>query len=104
MTIPANTALWAGADGETLYGYNWQSALSATYGRVFRTYNATEAVREVTKSACAKLKSDWGNNLRVYIIKYRKQTQYKHLVTGNPVEFNYDYLDIRAVYVRHHRN
>ena len=93
MTIPVNAALWAGADGETLYGYNWQSALNATYGRVFRTYNATEAVREVTKSACAKLKSDWGNNLRVYIIKYRKQAQYKHPITGEAVDFDYDYLD-----------
>ena len=27
------------------------------------------------------------------MIKYRKQTQYKHPVTGKPVGFGYDYLD-----------
>ena len=35
-------------------------------------------MKEVTKSACAKLKSDWkgqNNNLRVYLVKFRKQEE-----------------------------
>ncbi len=45
----------------------------------------------VTKEACEKLKKD--NNLRVYLIKYRKQLKYKHPVTKAETDFDYDYLN-----------
>jgi len=62
-------------------------------GQVWNNLDATEAVKEVTKSACAKLKTDYENNLRVYLIKFRKQTQYKHKVTGATTNFDYSYLN-----------
>lgn len=37
----------------------------------------TRAVEKVTADACSKLRSEHGSNLRVYLIEYRKQTQYK---------------------------
>ncbi|MBR1734561.1 MAG: hypothetical protein IJ730_03815, partial [Alphaproteobacteria bacterium] len=36
----------------------------------------THAVADVTAAACAKLKSDWGTNLRIYVVKYRAQENY----------------------------
>ncbi len=59
ITYPANYILYQG-------GY--QSSTSIT---------PTAAAAEITKAACSKLKSDYGNNLRIYVLKYRKQTQYK---------------------------
>ena len=53
----------------------------------------TSAVSKVTKDACAKLKTDHGDNLRIYVVKYRKQKEYKHPVTGVKTEFDYKYLD-----------
>nr|MCR4624213.1 hypothetical protein [Alphaproteobacteria bacterium] len=60
-------------------------------------HTANEAVSQVTKDACAKLKSDYGDDLRIYIIKYRKQEKYKtfpfHGTTQVDLSHNYDYLD-----------
>ena len=80
MTLPINAALYFG---------KWQSDANGNWNNL----DATSAVREVTKSAYTKLKQEYGDNLRIYLIKYRKQTQYKHPVTGEPVEFDYSYLD-----------
>jgi hypothetical protein len=92
FTLPINAALWAGANGSTLHSYQWQSDANGNWNG----NDATAAVQAVTTSACTKLKSDWGSNIRIYLIKYRKQTQYKHPVTGEAVNFNYDYLDYCA--------
>jgi hypothetical protein len=89
VTLPINAALWAGASGETLHNYQWQSNGSGTWNEK----TATDAVKEVTKSACAKLKTDYGSNLRVYLIKFRKQDKYKHPVTQADTKFDYNYLD-----------
>jgi len=93
LTLPINAALWAGASGDTLHSYQWQSDKNESEEWVWNNFDATEAVKEVTKSACAKLKTDYENNLRVYLIKFRKQTQYKHKVTGATTNFDYSYLD-----------
>ena len=52
-----------------------------------------EYFSNVTKDACAKLKTDHGDNLRIYVVKYRKQEKYKHPVTGSETAFDYTYLD-----------
>ena len=102
MTLPINAALWAGAEGDSLHEHHWQADASGKeiYDQdkdgkwILR--DATSAVKLVTKDAYTKLKHDWGDNLRVYIIKYRKQTQYKHPVTQTATDFDYDYLDACA--------
>ena len=97
-TLPINAALWAGVgvkEGEsssTLHRYQWQSNGSGTWNN----RDATASVKEVTKDACAKLKSDWGSNLRVYLIKFRKQDKYKHPVTQAETAFDYSYLNACA--------
>ena len=95
MTLPINAALWAGASGSDLHNYQWQSDANGTWNEK----SATDAVKEVTKSACAKLKEDWGDNLRVYLIKYRKQDKYVHSVTKAETDFDYSYLDACATEV-----
>jgi hypothetical protein len=92
MTLPINTVLWAGASGSTLHSYQWQSDANGNWNGC----DATTALKRVTQAACEKLKQEHGDNLRIYLIKYRKQTQYKHPVTGEAVDFDYDYLDYCA--------
>jgi hypothetical protein len=89
FSYPINTALYCGANGSTLHSYQWQSASNGS----LITYDATTASKGVTTSACAKLKSDYGSNIRIYIIKYRKQTQYKHKISAAATNFDYDYLN-----------
>ncbi len=50
--------------------------------------DATVAVRSATAAVCAKLKTDYGDNLRVYVVKYRKQTQYKTFPAYNVTQSN----------------
>jgi hypothetical protein len=61
----------------------------------------TEAVKNVTTDACAKLKEKHTDNLRIYVVKYRKQTQYKHKVSNAITDFNYDYIDDCATAADH---
>ena len=86
FTLPINTALFYGADGTKQYNYEWQSSNGTWNGK-----DATAAVKLVTKEACEKLKKN--SNLRVYLIKYRKQEKYKHPVTQAETDFDYDYLN-----------
>ena len=72
-----------------MHSYQWQSNSS---GQI-TTFDSTAAVKEVTKSACAKLKSDYGSNLRIYLIKFRKQDKYLHKITKSQVSFDYSYLN-----------
>ncbi|MBO7454148.1 MAG: hypothetical protein J6T91_02070 [Alphaproteobacteria bacterium] len=58
-TLPINAALFTGG---------WQSKDGKWNG-----VDATAAVKEVTQDACTKLKTEWGDNLRIYLIKYRAQ-------------------------------
>lgn len=58
-TLPINAALFTGG---------WQSEDGKWNG-----VDATAAVKQVTKDACTKLKTEWGDNLRIYLIKYREQ-------------------------------
>jgi hypothetical protein len=89
FTYPINTVLYCGASGSTLHSYQWQSASNGS----LITYDATTASKLVTTSACAKLKSDYGSNIKIYVIKYRKQLQYKQKITGAATNFDYDYLN-----------
>lgn len=57
------------------------------------TDNQTELSKRTTLDACTKLKSDFGANLRVYLIKFRKQTQYINAKTQEPAKFDYSYLN-----------
>ena len=49
------------------------------------------ALQKLTLDACSKLKESCGENLRIYLIRYRKQTQYKFL--GKTMSYSYDYLN-----------
>jgi hypothetical protein len=93
VTYPINAALYQGASGSNLHSYQWQSSSAGN----LITYDATTACREATKSAYAKLKSDWGNNIRIYIIKYRKQPNCYQMPfwenTAVTISFDYSYLD-----------
>jgi hypothetical protein len=68
-TYPINTVLYLGMNGAGGHFYRWQSDGSGN----LTTLDATAACRNVTRSACEKLKSDWGENIRIYVIKYRRQ-------------------------------
>ncbi len=68
-TLPVNLALFYGANGNTPHAYEWQSNSNGTIS----SYDTATAVRQVTLDACAKLKTNWGSKLRIYLIKFRKQ-------------------------------
>ena len=88
-TLPVNITLFYGAAGSTKYKYQWQTNSSGE----ITTYDSTAAVKKVTQDACAKLKSDHGSNLRVYLIKFRKQDKYLHKITKTETDFDYSYLN-----------
>ena len=88
ITLPINAMLYYGASGSTAHKYQWQSNASGA----LTTYDATEATKKVTASALQKLKGDWGDNIRIYVILFRKQTQYKHLATQATTNFDYSYI------------
>ncbi len=92
FTLPINTALYYGADGTTLYKYQWQRNSSGTLS----TYDPSVACQKVTTNACSKLKTDFGSNIKIYIIKYRKQTSYKNKISGSATNFDYSYIDTCA--------
>ena len=87
-TLPINAMLYCGASGNTLHKYEWQSNASGT----LTTPDATEACKKVTVSALKKLKSDWGENIRIYVILFRKQDKYRHLTTLAETNFDYSYI------------
>jgi hypothetical protein len=58
FTIPINSVLY-----------------NAGYQKNNETSNA--AIRAVTTEVCKKLKTDYPGNIRIYVIKYKKQAQYK---------------------------
>jgi hypothetical protein len=89
LTLPVNAVLWAGASGDSMHAYQWQSDA----GGDLTTWSATQAAARVTTDACAKLKNDWGEDLRIYVVKYRKQTQYRHKATDIAMDFSYSYID-----------
>ncbi|MBR1735142.1 MAG: hypothetical protein IJ730_06870 [Alphaproteobacteria bacterium] len=67
------------------------------YGNGYQTSaNSAAGVAAVTAAACAKLKSDWGTNLRIYVVKYREQSTYKSFPIYNASQTNitYDYSAI----------
>jgi hypothetical protein len=84
FTWPINAVLHYGG---------WQTVTADSNENVLSITDPSVACQRVAESACAKLKADWGNNIRIYVIKYRKQTQYKHRITGAAVNFKYDYLN-----------
>ena len=88
FTLPINAMLYAGYYDGAYHKGAWYKDQEEN-----PSYDATEAVKNVTKAACAKLKSDWGSNIRIYLIKYRKQTQYNHKITGTATDFDYSYLN-----------
>ncbi|MDR0753636.1 MAG: hypothetical protein LBE95_03140, partial [Holosporaceae bacterium] len=61
------------------------------------------ACRAITTAAVNELKQTYGGNLRIYFIKYRKQTQYRDKITDDNVDadvnFDYSYIDSCATYL-----
>lgn len=77
FTQPINNALYFGYGNNTLFKYKWQGQGSSSSNSVYQLDSDT-ALKQVTKDACAKLRTDYGSNLRVYVIKYRAQTQHTY--------------------------
>jgi hypothetical protein len=79
--------------GDAQHSYQWQSDDSGN----LITLDPSLACQRVTQSACAKLKSDWGENIRIYVIKYRKQLSCKRMPfwadTNTTITFDYSYLN-----------
>ena len=46
------------------------------------------ALKNTTAAVCAKLKTDYGDDLRVYVVKYRKQDKYKPCPVRNLIYLN----------------
>ncbi len=91
-TLPANLTLYHYVDplNGIEMGYPYQ--FIENYERI-TTYDAIDAVKKVTRDACTKLKNDWGEDLKVYLIKFRKQNEYLHKITKTPETFDYSYLN-----------
>ena len=55
----------------------------------------TAAVEKVTADVCSKLRNSdgYGVNLRIYLIKYRKQTQYKAFPSDEVKSYSYATID-----------
>ena len=97
FTLPINTALYYAYYDGTAHNGEWYKNDSNS-----DTYDASEAAKNATKKALSVLKSKWGDNLRIYLILFRKQTNYKHKVTSTNTNYDYNYLnncsDIYAKY------
>jgi hypothetical protein len=97
FTWPVNTVLYHGASGSTLQSYSWQTAVIDDNGNTTGVTDPNVAVRKVTSDACSKLKTEYGDNVRIYVVKYRKQTKYKHKISGTVTDFDdatyYNYLN-----------
>jgi hypothetical protein len=52
-----------------------------------------EALKIATKDVCTKLKEDWVSNIRIYVVKFRKQTKYKNRINNAEANFDYSYLN-----------
>ena len=89
LTLPINATLFFGADGTTLHKYEFQANTST---KKWNGNDATAGAQNVTVAALKKLYSDWSSNIRIYVILYRKQTQYSHPVTKAATNFKYDYI------------
>ena len=53
----------------------------------------TEGAAKATKDVCSKLKAEHGSNLRIYAIKYRKQSQYKTFPAGETKSHSYKTIE-----------
>lgn len=102
MVSPINTMLYYGAFEGKDHKYTWQANSSGAISQ----YNPTEAVKQVTKDACAKLQSDYkSTGIRIYVIKYRAQPNYEYPYRGSNIKehrgaylhstanFDYSYLN-----------
>jgi hypothetical protein len=76
FTLPANAILYKNGVGDTYY---------PTSGNAI-TYDTAAACCNVTTKACQQLKTACGDNVRIYVVKYRSQ--------GSAGD--YDYLDACA--------
>ncbi|MDR2107180.1 MAG: glycoside hydrolase [Holosporaceae bacterium] len=65
FTSPINVVLYYGAAGSNLHQHSWQSNGSGVV-----ECDPSEACRRVTAEACSKLKADYGDDIRIYVIKY----------------------------------
>ena len=53
----------------------------------------TQAAEKVTEDVCSKLKAEHGNNLRIYLIEYRKQKKYKTFPAGEIKDYSYSTIE-----------
>jgi hypothetical protein len=92
LTLPINATLYHGFGSDNEGEGGWY----INGGDM--DYDATHACQRLTTSACAQLQAAYGANLRIYVVKYRKQTKFKHKITGVADSFNYSYIDACATY------
>jgi hypothetical protein len=98
FTSPVNAVFedGVGANGSSVGTTGWYNTSDG---------DPQAACRNVTIAACSWLKDAYngsdGDNLRIYIVKYRKQDQYKHKITNEDTNFDYSYLDTCATDASH---
>lgn len=56
-------------------------------------YEVPDMGKKITLNFCSKLKNTWGNNLRIYLIKFRKQNKCRDESTNMEKNFDYSYLN-----------
>jgi hypothetical protein len=104
VTLPINAVLFAGVGrgGQNPAGWYGVETVGDT---VVPDCNNNAALQRITTSSAAKLKADYlsesqtgaESNIRIYVIKYRKQTQYKDRMTDSTdSSFDYSYIDTCA--------
>lgn len=79
VALPVNLALFCGngEDGGSNGTYQWQADLD---GNLLRDPN--EALNQISKDACAKLKNDFGNDMEVHVINFRGQGDIDECASG----------------------
>ena len=78
-TQPINAALYNYAKGTTTANLDSYVSPSTDFNRA--------TLKTLTTAACAKLKTDYGSNVRVYVVKYRKQTKYNSISSSAVTEY-----------------
>jgi hypothetical protein len=85
FTWPLNSVLCSGG---------WQT-ITGTAAAITAVMDPNVALQKATEAVCNKLKSDFGSNIRIYVVKFRKQTAAKNAL-GSAVTHNYSVIDACA--------
>ena len=92
---PINSVLFFGQDATSSLALSndWQTAAGAA-SRGSSIHNQQEALGIVARDACRKLIRDYGEeNVRIYLVKYRGQVDYRSMPDGGLVPHDYQWIE-----------